>query len=271
MKIPIYQVDAFTDKLFQGNPAAVCVLKSWPPDSVLQAIATENNLAETAFFTPKNDGSFDLRWFTPSFEIPLCGHATLASGFVLFNYYGHKEGVIRFHSKSGELVVRKDGERLVLDFPAYGTEPAVLTDKMAQALGETPKSFLRSGINYYAIYDHEDQVRSLKPDYELMLDTMRGTDIIGFVATARATEYDFISRYLAPEEGTSITEDPVTGSTHSVLVPFWAEQSGKNRLHAFQASQRGGDLFCELRETNGIKRVFIGGYVQPYLQGVIQV
>jgi len=271
MKISMYQVDAFANKQFSGNPAAVCVLEFWLDDKVLQAIAAENNLAETAFFTPNTDGSYQLRWFTPSFEIPLCGHATLATGFVLFHYCGHRDATIRFHSKSGELLVHRDGDRLMMDFPAYDTEPAVLTDVMVEALGGRPREFLRSGINYFAIYDHEDQVRSLKPNYALILDIMRGTDIIGFVPTAKARDYDFVSRYFAPEEGTNITEDPVTGSTHSVLVPLWAERLGKNRLHAYQASERGGELFCELRETNGTKRALIGGHVQTYLQGFIEV
>ncbi|TVM01839.1 MAG: isomerase [Candidatus Brocadia sp. WS118] len=271
MKIPIYQVDAFARKQFAGNPAAVCVLESWLDDKTLQAIAAENNLAETAFFTTNSDGSYQLRWFTPSFEIPLCGHATLAAGFVLFQYRGHTGTPVRFHSKSGELFVHRDGELLMMDFPAYDTEPSVLTDAVIEALGGRPREFLRSGINYYAIYDREDEVRSLKPDYALILDIMRGTDIIGFVPTAKAKDYDFVSRYFAPEEGTAITEDPVTGSTHSVLVPLWAERLGKKKLHAYQASERGGELFCELHETKGIKRAMIGGYVQPYLQGFIEV
>ena len=271
MKIPMYQVDAFTRKQFAGNPAAVCLLESWLDDEILQAVAAENNLAETAFFTPNSDGSYQLRWFTPSFEIPLCGHATLATGFVLFHYCGYKGKTIRFHSKSGELLVSRQGELLMMDFPAYDTKPAILTDMIVDALGERPREFLQSGINYYAIYDHEDQVRSLKPDYGLILEIIRGTDIIGLVPTAKGSTYDFISRYFAPEEGTNITEDPVTGSTHSVLVPFWAERLGKNRLHAHQASERGGELFCELRQINGKRRAMIGGYVQPYFRGFIEV
>ncbi|NOK60904.1 MAG: putative epimerase YddE/YHI9, PhzF superfamily [Chloroflexi bacterium AL-W] len=271
MKIPMYQVDAFASRLFTGNPAAVCVLDTWLDDQVLQAIAAENNLAETAFFTTNADGSYQLRWFTPSFEIPLCGHATLAAGFVLFQYCGHSDPLIHFHSKSGDLFVQRDGKRLLMDFPAYSTEPATLTDAIVTALGGRPQEFLRSGINYYAIYEHEDEVRALKPNYPLMLNLMRGTEIIGFVATAKGNNYDFVSRYLAPEEGTNMTEDPVTGSIHAALVPIWAARLGKTRLHAYQASVRGGELFCELRETNGDRRTMIGGYVQPYLEGVIEV
>ena len=271
MKIPIYKVDAFAQKRFAGNPAAVCVLESWLDDNILQAIAAENNLAETAFFTPNADGSYHLRWFTPSFEIPLCGHATLATGFVLFHYCGHSDATIRFHSKSGELLIHREGELLMMDFPAYPTEITVLTDMMIDALGGRPREFLRSGINYYAIYEDEDEVRSLKPNYAIILDIMRGTDIIGFVPTAPAKNYDFVSRYFAPEKGTNITEDPVTGSTHSVLVPLWAERLKKKKLRAYQASERGGELFCELREKDGRKRAMIGGYVQPYLQGFIEV
>lgn len=271
MKISMYQVDAFANKQFAGNPAAVCALESWPDDELLQNIAAENNLAETAFFTVNADGSYRLRWFTPSFEIPLCGHATLATAFVLFQYCGHSDEVIRFHSQSGELLVRQDGEWLIMDFPAYATEPAELTDQICEALGGRPRELLRSGINYYAIYDHEDQVRALTPDYRLILDIIRDTEIIGFVATASAKDYDFVSRYLAPEEGSGVTEDPVTGSTHAVLVPLWAGRLGKDKLRAFQASPRGGELFCELRETDGVKRSLIGGQVKAYLQGVIEV
>lgn len=267
----MYRVDAFAQKRFAGNPAAVCVLEDWLKDELLQAIAAENNLAETAFFTPNLDGSYHLRWFTPTFEIPLCGHATLATSFVLFEYCGHSDAVIHFHSKSGKLLVQREGGRLMMDFPAYKTEPAALTDAIVQALGGCPQEFMRSGINYYAIYNDESKVRSLRPDYAALIDIMRDTDIIGFVATATANTYDFVSRYFAPEEGTNITEDPVTGSTHAVLVPLWAERLGKHRLHAYQASERGGELFCELRETERVQRAVIGGYVHPFLQGFIEV
>jgi len=271
MKISIYQLDAFTDKQFGGNPAAVCLLDDWPEDSLLQAIAMENNLAETAFITENIDGSYQIRWFTPSFEIPLCGHATLASGYVLFEYYDYQGENIHFHSQSGELIVHRQEDLLMMDFPAYEPEPAVWTDEMTAALRLKPRTFFRSGINYYGVYENEDQVRSMEPDYRLIRDIMEGTDIIGFVATAKAREYDFVSRYFAPEPGTSVTEDPVTGSIHSALVPFWAKQLGKKKLHAFQASARGGELCCELSEKDGQKRAFIGGYVQPYLQGTITV
>ena len=267
----MYQVDAFASRQFTGNPAAVCILETWLDDKVLQAIAQENNLAETAFTCPETDGSYQLRWFTPSFEMPLCGHATLATAYVLFHYHGHEDSVIRFHSKSGELAVHRDGARLVMDFPAYDTDPAELTDAMIEALGNCPAEFLRSGINYYAVYQAEEQVRNLQPGYTKIQDIIRGTGMIGVVATAKARDYDFVSRYFAPEQSTSVTEDPVTGSTHSVLVPLWAKSLGKNRLHAYQASARGGELFCELRESDGITRALIGGYVHPYLQGFIEI
>ncbi len=271
MKIPLYQVDAFANKLFAGNPAAVCILESWLEDTTLLAIAAENNLAETAFITQNTDQTYNLRWFTPSIEMPLCGHATLAAGYVLYEYYNCQDQKIRFHSKSGELLVFRDDERLILDFPAYNTEPAVLTDDIVEALGTRPKEFLRSGVNYYAIYEDEEQVRTLDPDYSFLLDIMKGTDILGFVPTARALDYDFVSRYLAPEAGTNITEDPVTGSIHSVLVPLWASRLGRNKLNAYQASKRGGELFCELREIDGVNRSLIGGCVKPYLEGCIEV
>lgn len=271
MKIPIYQVDAFASKQFSGNPAAVCVLESWLADEILQAIATENNLAETAFFKPDVDRSYELRWFTPSFEIPLCGHATLASGFVLFHFYHLEETTIRFHTKSGELLVYREADRIMMNFPAYPVEKVTLTEIIVNALGGRPKEFLRSGINYYAIFEHEEEVRSLKPNYSIILDIIRGTDMIGFVPTSVANEYDFVSRYFAPEDGTNMTEDPVTGSIHSVLVPLWSERLGKTKLRAYQASHRGGVLYCELQKKNGINRTIVGGHVQPYLQGFIEI
>ena len=267
----MYQVDAFASKPFTGNPAAVCVLESWPEDALLQAIAAENNLAETAFFTSKADGSYDLRWFTPTFEIPLCGHATLASAYVLFRCLGYHERVIRFHSLSGELFVSQEGELLMMDFPAYDPEPAQLTEEIAEAVGGRPAVFLRADINYYAVFESEEKVRALIPDYGLVLNILSGTPMIGFVATAKGRDYDFVSRYFAPEEGTGITEDPVTGSIHAALVPFWAEKLGKRELRAYQASERGGELFCTLKEAGQNRRTLIGGYVQPYLQGTIEV
>jgi len=238
---------------------------------VLLDIAAENNLAETAFLVANADGSFQLRWFTPSFEIPLCGHATLAAGFVLFRYRAHAGSAIRFHSQSGELLVHRRGDLLMMDFPAYDCEPAVLTDSIAAALSARPSEFLRSGINYYAIFDHEEQVLSLRPDYAMLLDIMSGTEIIGFVPTSTAKNYDFVSRYFAPEAGTNITEDAVTGSIHSALIPLWSERLGKNRMLAYQASKRGGELICELVHSSGSKRAMIGGQVQPYLQGSIEI
>ena len=271
MKIPIYQVDAFANRQFAGNPAAVCPLDSWLDDETLQAIASENNLAETAYFVARDDGSYDLRWFTPSFEIPLCGHATLAAGYTLFNYRGHTGDTIRFHTKSGALGVSQEGNRLVMDFPAYEMESAELTDEVSDALGGTPTELLRAGINYYAIYENEDAVRSLEPDFKKIADLMRGTDIIGYVPTAKGAEYDFVSRYFAPETIGDIGEDPVTGSIHSALVPYWANRLGQNKLNAYQASSRGGELFCELRKSDGEQRVMIGGEVKPYLQGFIEL
>ncbi|MEL6612096.1 MAG: PhzF family phenazine biosynthesis protein [Bacteroidota bacterium] len=271
MRIPLFQVDAFASQQFAGNPAAVCVLEAWPDDALLQAIAAENNLAETAFVSANPDGSYRLRWFTPSFEIPLCGHATLATGFVLFHHLGVERTPLRFHTRSGELLVYRDGDRLVMDFPAYAAEPATLTDRIVAGLGGRPTEFLRAGINYYAVFEDEAQVRALQPDYGLLIDLMRGSEMIGFVPTAPGRDYDFVSRYLAPEEGTTMTEDPVTGSIHCALVPLWADRLGKTTLHAYQASARGGELFCELIERDGMPRTLIGGSVQPYLEGVIEV
>ncbi|MFT4604150.1 MAG: PhzF family phenazine biosynthesis protein [Rhodothermales bacterium] len=271
MKIPIYQVDAFAGSRFKGNPAAVCLLESWLDDSLLQSIATENNLSETAFVKQDSSGQYELRWFTPSFEIPLCGHATLAASYVIFQNLDGEQGVIHFSTKSGELHVSRENGRLVMDFPAYEVESIDASHAMIAGLGGTPREMFKSGINYYAVFGSEHEVRSLKPDFAAILDLIRGNHFIGIVPTARGQEYDFVSRYFAPEEGTNIGEDPVTGSIHSVLIPFWSERLGKTKMHAYQASERGGELFCELIERDGSKRSLIGGFVQPYLEGFIEV
>lgn len=271
MKIPIYQVDAFAGKRFTGNPAAVCILPKWLDDKTMQQIAEENNLAETAYIVANDDGSFQLRWFTPTFEIPLCGHATLASGFVLFQYGGFTGDTIKFHSKSGDLFVSREGEMMIMDFPAYTFESAELRQDMIKGIGGEPKEFYRAGINYYAVFGNETEVRSLNPDYGKILEIMKGTDIIGFVPTAGGEKYDFVSRYFGPEEGSGIQEDPVTGSIHSALIPFWSKRLGKTKLKAYQASSRGGELFCEYKEIEGNYRCIIGGYVQPYLVGEVEV
>ncbi len=270
MKLPIYQVAAFASKPFSGNPAAVCVLDNWLDDEQLQAIARENNLSETAFVVALNDEHYHLRWFTPSFEIPLCGHATLAAAYVLFRYRDHHGPRVLFQTQSGELGVQDAGERLVMDFPAYRMTPIDVDDDFGQALGGDPVACYRAGINLYALFEHESQVRSLQPDYDRILRIMARTGTIGMVPTAPGKAHDFVSRYFAPEAGTGITEDPVTGSIHCALIPFWAERLGKQKMIAWQASQRGGELTCEMHEGED-PRVGIAGQVQPYLTGEISL
>ncbi len=272
MKIPFYQVDAFAGELFKGNPAAVCVLDSWPADALMQSIAAENNLSETAFFVKNPDGSYQLRWFTPTFEIPLCGHATLASGFVIFEYLQHRQKEVRFRTLSGELILSREANKIVMDFPAYKMQAEPFDDAIVTALGGRPKAFYKAAINCYAVFDSENEVRNLEPDYSKLLDLMRDSDIIGYVPTAAADQdspFDIVSRYLAPEEGLGMTEDPVTGSIHCALIPYWSGKLGKTRIHAYQASKRGGELFCDYDATN--QRVKIAGEVKPYLKGFISV
>jgi PhzF family phenazine biosynthesis protein len=271
LKIPIYQVDAFASAMFKGNPAAVCVLDSWLDDDMLQSIAEENNLAETAFVVHSDGSRFELRWFTPSFEIPLCGHATMAAAHVIFNNLDYKLEVLEFDTKSGQLRVEQRGNLIVMDFPAYEAEPIETTPLMISGLGGIPTQVYQAGINFYATFESEEQVRSLRPDYGHILQLIRGIDKIGIVPTARGAEYDFVSRYFAPEEGTNITEDPVTGSIHCVLIPFWSKRLQKTSMKAFQASARGGELHCEMVFRDGRPRTLIGGIVQPYLEGFIRI
>lgn len=259
MRIPLYQLDAFSGCVFAGNPAAVCPLEQWLPDETLQAIAAENNLAETAYFVPDGD-RFHLRWFTPKVEVDLCGHATLASAYVILNQLEPSRQDVVFLTKSGELIVRRDGHRLALDFPARPPAPCDVHPGLIEALGAKPQIVL-GARDYLAVYETEDEVRALKPD-------MRGlTEIDRFavIVTAPGRNSDFVSRFFAPGKG--VPEDPVTGSAHCTLIPYWAERLGKNNLHAFQVSERGGELWCEQQGA----RVRISGEVAPYLEGFIHV
>jgi PhzF family phenazine biosynthesis protein len=288
MRLPIYQVDAFASKVFRGNPAAVCPLDVWLPDATMQAIAAENNLSETAFFVKNADGSYHLRWFTPESEIPLCGHATLASAYVLFEELGFTGEVLRFQSMTGELRVTKqfrNGKTLFfLDFPTRPVhapdDVQYLTMKtLSAAFGKQPLELWQSGPNYLVVLETARDVIDLEPDFF----TLRTVDIRGIIVSATVANsltqaqaaaqecdvVDFVSRFFAPADG--INEDPVTGSAHSTLVPFWAERLGKTKLIAHQASKRGGDLYCELKEVDGEQRVMMGGHVVPYLQGFIEI
>ncbi len=260
MKLPLYQVDAFTDRTFAGNPAAVCPLPSWLPDATLAAIAAENNLSETAFVVPVGD-DWELRWFTPAIEVDLCGHATLATAFVLLRQHPERTQ-LRFHSReAGVLTVRADGDQLILDFPARPPAPIELPPGMVEAMGGvTPSAMLRASKNL-AVFEDEATVRALKPD----LGYVAGMKGDGLVVTAPGDEVDFVSRYFAPHAG--IDEDPVTGSAHCTLTPYWAERLGKSELSARQVSARGGALRC----VQAGDRVQIGGRAVLYLEGTIEI
>ncbi len=259
MKLDIFQVDAFTSRPFGGNPAAIVPLDSWLPDEVMQSIALENNLSETAFFVCEGDG-YGLRWFTPTFEIDLCGHATLATAFVIFDVLGSKESVLRFRTKSGELTVERVGERLVMDFPL---RPPVATDVpegLFEAIGQEPIEALRSR-DYFLVYDSEQDILDIQPNFSKLAEIPTHAVIV----TAPGKNCDFVSRFFAPEAG--IIEDPVTGSAHCNLIPYWAEKLGKTEMFARQLSARGGEIYCELAGD----RVRIGGYAVLYLKGQIYV
>ncbi len=259
MRLEIYQIDAFASRPFTGNPAAVVPLDAWLADDVMQAIAMENNLAETAFFVREGEG-YGLRWFTPTVEMDLCGHATLASGYVIFEILGTDQTTLRFQTRSGELTVERKGERYVLDFPS---RPGTVSDAPAgliEAIGAEPKEILKSR-DYMLVYENEADVLAIKPDFNSLMKI----DTHAVIVTAKGDGSDFVSRFFAPEVG--VPEDPVTGSAHCTLIPYWAEKLGKNELFARQVSERGGELYCELVGD----RVKIGGNAVLYMKGEIYV
>jgi len=264
MLLPLYQIDAFTDTIFTGNPAAVCPLTAWLPAETMQAIAAENNLAETAFFVPKSTvGEYEIRWFTPAVEVELCGHATLASAHVLLRHLHFQGEEITFHSKSGPLRVRRHPSgRLTLDFPSRPPHPlAELPDGLLAGLGATPVQVL-AGPDLVALFNSEAEIRALQPNQaQLALVPYRAV----IVTAPGSGEVDFVSRFFGPRVG--VPEDPVTGSAHTTLIPYWAEKLGKTALHARQVSPRGGELWCELHGD----RVLISGYAVTYLRGEIEV
>jgi PhzF family phenazine biosynthesis protein len=261
MKIPIYQVDAFTSEVFSGNPAAVCILDSWLEDNILQSIAAENNLSETAFLV-RNDDGFDIRWFTPRTEVTLCGHATLASAFVLFTCRDWSKEKIRFRTrKSGQLIVGKRNGLLEMDFPSRPAHSINLPPGLKEALGVTPNAVLSSAEDLLVVLENERAVRDLQPD----VSALEWLECRGIIVTSRGSQSDFVSRFFAPCVG--IPEDPVTGSAHCVLVPYWSSELRKKNLHAFQISKRGGELFC----INAGNRVKISGKAVLYLEGLLTI
>lgn len=261
MKLPIWQVDAFSARRFAGNPAAVVLLDAWLPDAVLLGIAAENNLSETAYLLG-GGGEYQIRWFTPTEEVPLCGHATLASAWVVFHRLEPGQTRVVFRSKSGPLPVERVAERLVLNFPINTLAPAPDSPELIAALGHAPRE-LYSGWQWLALYDTEAEVRALRPDMARIIQS----GIHGIIATAPGDDCDFVSRFFAPAAG--VPEDPVTGSAHTRLVPFWAERLGKTKLFARQVSARGGELWCELRRAES--RVAIAGEARPFLEGFIEI
>jgi PhzF family phenazine biosynthesis protein len=260
MPLPYFQVDAFTSRVFGGNPAGVCPLDAWLPDTMLQAIAAENNLSETAFFVGR-DGRYELRWFTPTVEVDLCGHATLASAFIVFTELGFNGQHVSFQTKIGELGATRDGDRIVLDFPSWPAKrcdevPALLAD----ALGWLPRELYKTR-DFLAVFSSEEEILSLRPDPGLLARL----DCLGVICTAPGTDSDFVSRFFAP--GAGVPEDPVTGSAHSTLIPYWSARLGKKTLFARQLSQRRGELFCEHRS----ERVGIGGHARLYSRAQLEI
>ena len=258
MKLQIYQVDAFTSELFGGNPAAVVPLEKWLDDITLQNIAAENNLAETAFFVKEGD-HYNIRWMTPTNEVPLCGHATLASGYVIFNFIDKNLKKIKFTSLSGELIVERNGELLTLDFPSNKPEQIEINETITKCFDKKPVEVLINGFYILIIFDSEEYVRNYTPNIELL----KKVHDHGVIISAKGKEADFVSRMFAPNDG--INEDPVTGSSHTVLVPYWSEKLGKKNFRALQVSKRGGELFCE----NLGERVKISGKAALYLEGTV--
>ncbi len=256
-----YLVDAFAEGAFGGNPAAVCPLETWLPDPVMQSMAMEHNQAETAFYVRREDGGYDLRWFTPTIEVDLCGHATLAAAFVLHRTEGLERVV--FHSRSGPLTVLREGAHYVLDLPARPAAPAPLDDALSRALGSPPAALFRAERDVLALYDSEAEVAALAPDMQALYDLVGGPRLAGYIATAPGRQCHFVSRFFCPNGG--IPEDPVTGSAHATLIPFWARRLGQTTMTARQLSHRGGVLLCR---DNGA-RVDVGGKARLYAEGRI--
>ena len=259
MKIKIYQVDAFTSEIFRGNPAAVCPLDKWLDDDLLQSIAMENNLSETAFFVPYEKG-YQLRWFTPTTEVDLCGHATLATGFVLYEILNYEKPSISFKTRSGELIVAREGDLLQMDFPALPLKPCPVPEALSAGLDREPMEVLVAE-DYLVVYQNEQIIRTLTPDFR----ALKALDKRGVIVTAPGREVDFVSRFFAP--GSGIDEDPVTGSAHCELAPYWSEKLRKTRLQAHQLSQRGGEVICQVKGD----RILLFGAATLFMEGEIRL
>ncbi len=261
MKLSIYQVDAFTTKLFGGNPAAIVPLDDWLPVPEMQKIAAENNLAETAFFIPKG-ADFEIRWFTPNLEIDLCGHATLATAHVLYTELGYTDKVVHFHTlKAGTLSVSHENGLYTLDFPSRPVSTCEIPTGLLDAIGGNPPIEVLHARDYLLVYENEADVLALKPDFSALLKITE----MGIIATSKGDKSDFVSRFFIP--GAGINEDSVTGSTHCNLIPYWAEKLGKTDLHTFQVSERRGELWCTFKG----ERVLMAGNAITYLRGEIEV
>ena len=259
MNIPIYQIDAFSNRVFAGNPAAVCPLEEWLEDSVLQAIAQENNLSETAFFIPEENG-YHIRWFTPVSEVDLCGHATLATAFVIFNYIDTLSNETTFSSRSGKLTIVKEKGLLSMDFPSQSPIPCEAPKELVDGLRKEPLEILCSE-DYFVVFSNEKDIVELNPD----MGMLKKLDLRGVIITAKGDKVDFVSRFFAPKFG--IDEDPVTGSAHCALTPYWSNKLNKKNLHAHQVSQRGGELFCK----DCGDRVKISGRAVMFMKGSISI
>lgn len=257
IKIKQYQVDAFAHRAFEGNPAAVCPLNSWLKDELLQAIAEENNLSETAFFVPTENG-FHLRWFTPVSEVDLCGHATLASAHVIFQILGYPKQIVAFETRSGTLTVERKGERLAMNFPARSPKPCSPPSALIEGLGRCPIEVLAAD-DYIAVFDSEATIRAISPDFTKLCEL----NLRGVCVTARGESVDFVSRFFAPKVG--IPEDPVTGSAHCALGPYWSSKLGKSCLNARQISKRGGDVLCQIDGD----QVILSGHAVTFMEAEI--
>lgn len=259
--LKIYQIDAFTDKLFSGNPAAVVPLEEWLEDELMQKIANENNLAETAFYVNRND-RYELRWFTPETEVDLCGHATLASAFVIFNIENFQGEQIDFYSpRSGNLIVNKNDDWLALTFPADKIEPIDINEELENCFDKKPEAVFKGKTDFMFVFENQAEIENIKPN----LEAISKLDARGVIVTAKGNEVDFVSRFFGPKVG--VNEDPVTGSAHTTLIPFWSKQLGKDEMVAQQLSKRKGFLKCK----NQGEKIVISGQAKLYLKGEIFV